>query len=256
MTLEVAALSHIGLLRARNEDSLGYNDPVESGVRETKGTVLLVADGMGGHRGGEIASQLAAETIVSRYYASREADPSAALNQAFKEANRLIMEKSRSDVSLYGMGTTCTALVVRKTSAYVAHVGDSRAYRLRQGGLERLTEDHSLVGEMVRSGIITDEDARTHPRRNVITRSIGTHEELFVDITREPLELAEGDVFLLCSDGLTSLVTEGELKTVLESNPPREACNRLVDLANENGGKDNITVQVVKVSLNQPDSGA
>jgi protein phosphatase len=256
MRLEVAALSHIGLLRQRNEDSLGFSEPEEARVREAKGTVFLVADGMGGHRGGEIASQLAADSIVTKYYGSTETDPALALDEAFREANRLIIEKSRSDVSLYGMGTTCTVLVVRGDCAYIAHVGDSRAYLLREGELERLTEDHSLVGEMVRSGIISDEDARFHPRRNVITRSIGTDDELSVDITREPLGLAEGDVFLLCSDGLTSLVAESELKAVLGSNPPREAANRLVDLANENGGKDNITVQVVKVSLSVKGSDA
>jgi protein phosphatase len=247
MRLEVAALSHIGLVRQRNEDALGYLEPPDAGVRAAKGSVFLVADGMGGHRGGEIASQLAVETILSSYYASREPDPAKALDRAFKEANRVIIDKSRSDVSLHGMGTTCTALVFRRGEAYVAHVGDSRAYLYHDGRLEQLTEDHSLVGEMVRSGILSDEDARNHPRRNVITRSIGTHEDLLVDVTEQPLAAANEDVFLLCSDGLTSLVTEDELKTALGSNDPSKACAALVDLANDNGGKDNITVQIVKV---------
>jgi serine/threonine protein phosphatase PrpC len=247
MRLEVAALSHIGLVRQRNEDALGYLEPTDAEVRTAKGSVFLVADGMGGHRGGEIASQLAVETILSSYFASRETDPAKAIDRAFKEANRVIMEKSTSDVSLHGMGTTCTALVFRRSEAFVAHVGDSRAYRYRAGTLEQLTEDHSLVGEMVRSGILSDDDARFHPRRNVITRSIGTHEDLLVDVSAEPLGLANGDVFVLCSDGLTSLVSETDFKSALGSNGPAQACAALVDLANENGGKDNITVQIVKV---------
>jgi len=247
MRLEVASLSHIGQVRQRNEDALGYCEPSEPQIRDRKGSIFIVADGMGGHRGGEIASQLAVDTILDAYYAVKESDPAKALDFAFKEANGVIIEKSRNDVSLYGMGTTCTALVVRKGEGYFAHVGDSRAYLFREGELKQLTEDHSLVGEMVRSGILTDEDARTHPRRNVITRSIGTHEELFVDLSTVPLQLAVGDVFVLCSDGLTSLVGETELKVVLESNPPRKACEALIDLANEHGGKDNVTVQIVRV---------
>lgn len=247
MRLEVAALSHIGLVRQRNEDALGYLEPPDSEVRETRGSLFLVADGMGGHRGGEIASQLAVETIISSYYASRETDPAKALDRAFKDANQLILEKSRIDVSLHGMGTTCTAFVFRRREAYVAHVGDSRAYLYRAGKLEQLTEDHSLVGEMVRSGILSDDDARFHPRRNVITRSIGTHEDLLVDVSAEPLALANDDVFVLCSDGLTSLVTENDFEHALGSNAPGKACVALVDLANQNGGKDNITIQIVKV---------
>ena len=247
MRLEVASLSHIGNVRQRNEDAIGYVEPREPRVREKKGSMFIVADGMGGHRGGEIASQLAVDTIIAHYYASRESNPSMALDQAFKEANRLIVDKSRSDVSLYGMGTTCTVLVIRDREGYVAHVGDSRAYLLRSGNLIQLTEDHSLVGEMVRQGILTDEDARTHPRRNVITRSIGTHDDLSVDAPSAPLPLLDGDVFMICSDGLTSLVAERDLKSVLELNPPRAACDGLVDLAIDNGGKDNVTVQVVRV---------
>ncbi len=245
MKLEVAALSHIGQVRARNEDAMGYVEPKERGVRDRKGSILVVADGMGGHRGGEVASQLAVDTIIEDYYESNEDEPAKSLEAAFGRANRVIVERSRSDVSLYGMGTTCTALVLRKNEAWIAHVGDSRAYLLRNGRLERKTEDHSLVGEMVRQNILTEEDARVHPRRNVITRSIGSHEDLVVDLVSVPI--ADGDVFLLCSDGLTSLVSEADVAAILESNPPRKACDELVDLANERGGKDNVTVQIVRV---------
>ncbi len=247
MKLEVASLSHIGQVRQRNEDALGHFEPVEKAVRECKGSMFVVADGMGGHRGGEIASKLAVDTILSSFYASKDDDTLPSLQQAFSDANKVIIEKSHEDVSLFGMGTTCTAMVIKKDTAYFAHVGDSRAYVLRDGELEQLTEDHSLVGEMVRSGILSDEDARHHPRRNVITRSLGTHEETPADTPASPMRLAAGDVFLLCSDGLTSLVDPGEIKAILASNPPRRTCDELVDLANEKGGKDNITVQVIRI---------
>ncbi len=247
MKLEVASLSHIGRVRQRNEDALGHFEPPEKAVREGKGSMFVVADGMGGHRGGEIASKLAVDTILSSFYASKDDDTLPSLQQAFSDANKVIIEKSHEDVSLFGMGTTCTAMVIKKDTAYFAHVGDSRAYVLRDGELEQLTEDHSLVGEMVRSGILSEEDARHHPRRNVITRSLGTHEETPADTPASPMRLAAGDVFLLCSDGLTSLVDPGEIKAILASNPPRKTCDELVDLANEKGGKDNITVQVIRI---------
>ena len=247
MKLEVASLSHIGQVRQRNEDALGHFEPAEKAVREDKGSMFIVADGMGGHRGGEIASKLAVDTILSSFYASKENDTLPSLQQAFSDANKVIIEKSHEDVSLFGMGTTCTAMVIKKDEAYFAHVGDSRAYVVRDGELEQLTEDHSLVGEMVRSGILSEEDARHHPRRNVITRSLGTHEETPADTPASPMRLAAGDVFLLCSDGLTSLVDPGEIEAILASNPPRRTCDELVDLANEKGGKDNITVQVIRI---------
>lgn len=247
MQLEGASLSHIGQVRQRNEDAVGFLNPEDPKVRKARGSLFIVADGMGGHRGGEIASQMAVEAVTSTYYASKEDNPSAALAEALRQANRAIVEKARSDVTLFGMGTTCTALVVRRDEAFIGHVGDSRAYLLRDGALRRLTEDHSLVGEMMRQGILSDEEARTHPRRNVITRSIGTHEDLEIDGLSAPLPIQEGDTFLLCSDGLTALVAEAHLQAVLSSKSPRAACDSLVDIANENGGKDNITVLVVKV---------
>ncbi len=247
MKIEVASLSHIGQVRQRNEDALGHFEPTEENVRNEKGMLFIVADGMGGHRGGEIASKLAVDTIVSSFYASNDKNLIDAFREAFSDANRVIIEKSHEDVALFGMGTTCTAMVIRPNEAYFAHVGDSRAYLLRGGKLTQVTEDHSLVGEMVRSGIISDEDAKVHPRRNVITRSLGTHEDLVTDTPSSPFPLIDGDVFLLCSDGLTSLVDTDELESVLGSNSPREASDKLVDLANEKGGKDNITVQVIKI---------
>ncbi len=248
MKIEVASLSHIGQVRQRNEDALGHVHPAEKATRDEKGSLFIVADGMGGHRGGEIASKLAVDAIISKFYDSKEIEVVRALHQAFEQANAVIIEKSHEDVTLFGMGTTCTAMVIRNNDVYLAHVGDSRAYVLRENELTQLTEDHSLVGEMVRSGIISDEDARHHPRRNVITRSLGTHERTPADIPATPFKLADGDVFLLCSDGLTSLLSQDEVRETMKSKSPREACDALVGLANEKGGKDNITVQVIKVT--------
>lgn len=247
MELEFAALTDVGQVRQKNEDSHGRYLPDDDSERDTKGVMFVVADGMGGHRGGEIASQLAVETVISLYYASNDSEPAALLEQCFAEANRRILEKSTSEVDLFGMGTTCTTMVARPGEAFFAHVGDSRAYILRDGEFRQVTEDHSLVGEMVRSGILSSEDAQHHPKRNVITRSLGTQHNLATDLPETPFPLQDGDVFLICSDGLTSMVSDDKLKKVLSSNDPKTACHKLVDMANATGGKDNITVQVVKV---------
>jgi serine/threonine protein phosphatase PrpC len=247
MKIEHAAASDRGRIRNINEDAYGFLEPTAEKDRSERGAIFIVADGMGGHRGGEIASKLAVESIIDHYYSSSGTDPIGALRQAFSEANSRIKEKSLNDATLFGMGTTCTAVSIVGDRAFLAHVGDSRAYILRSGRLERLTEDHSLVGEMVRSGMISDNDARHHPKRNVITRSLGTHDSIVPDIPSSPYRLEDGDVLLLCSDGLTSLVNDEEMREILTSCPPREATKALVSLANTRGGKDNVTAQVIKV---------
>ncbi len=247
MKLEFASLTDLGQLRQKNEDASGRYQPEDAEELAEKGAIFVVADGMGGHRGGEIASELAVETVISLYYASNEKEPTKTLAECFTEANKRILEKSASEVDLAGMGTTCTTLVIRGGNAFLAHVGDSRAYVLRNGDLIQLTEDHSLVGEMVRSGILSNEDAQNHPKRNVITRSLGTHEDLAPDFPATPYTIAEGDVFVLCSDGLTSMVPDADVKRAVASHDARRACRALIDLANARGGKDNITVQIVRV---------
>lgn len=247
MELEVASLSDTGRIRPNNEDAFGHFEPGDDEERRLKGWLFLVADGMGGHRGGEIASQLAVDAIRSSYYSDDAADRAAALKAAVEHANRVILNESATDETLLGMGTTCTAMAVHNQRAYFVHVGDSRAYVLREGELVQITQDHSLVGEMVRSGILSDEDARNHPKRNVITRSLGIHETIALDTPLSPFELKEDDIFVLCSDGLTSLVSDETIRGVLRGNAPDAACRLLVDAANNRGGKDNITVVIVKV---------
>lgn len=248
MKFEAASLSHIGLFRETNEDSYCQFEPDDTALRRRRGVLFIVADGMGGHQGGEVASKLAVESIKQYYYEASAPDPIEALKAAFQEANKIIFEASLDDASLFGMGTTCTAMVLIGGNAYFSHIGDSRAYVCRNGDIEQLTRDHTLVEDMVRSGLLSSEEARFHPKKNVITKSLGTHEEAETDTPASPFRVKRDDVFLLCSDGLTSFVRDEEIKLVLETKDPEEAANALVDRANNLGGRDNITVQIVKIT--------
>ena len=247
LTLDFASLSDRGRIRLNNEDACGHIVPGTPAELAEKGAVFVVADGMGGHRGGEIASRIAVRTILAFYSADGEQDRSKALAFAFREANKTIIEESVADSALFGMGTTCTALALHAGRAYFAHVGDSRGYMLRDGAVTQITHDHSIVGEMVRSGIISDEDARHHPKRNVITRSLGAQEDTAADIPAVPMPVKAGDIFMLCSDGLTTYLSDQDIATVLSENAPEEACKKMVRMANDAGGRDNITVQVIAV---------
>jgi protein phosphatase len=247
LTLEFASLSDRGKIRLNNEDAFGHLVPATPAELAEKGAVFVVADGMGGHRGGEIASRIAVRTILAFYSADGEQDRSHALAFAFREANKTIIEESIADSALFGMGTTCTALALHDGHAYFAHVGDSRGYMIRAGEISQITHDHSIVGEMVRSGIISDEDARHHPKRNVITRSLGAQEDTAADMPATPLPLQADDVFVLCSDGLTTYLTDDDISAAVAANEPEEACKQMVKMANEAGGRDNITVQVITV---------
>ena len=246
LSIEFSSLSDRGRVRMNNEDSHGQFVPETAAELEERGAVFVVADGMGGHRGGEIASRIAVRTILAFYTADASGDRSEALARAFHEANQTIIQEAVSDSTLFGMGTTCTALALQAGRAYVGHVGDSRCYLLRKGKLRQITSDHSIVGEMVRSGIITDEDARTHPKRNVITRSLGAQPDVSAE-TPESIEVERGDTFLLCSDGLTAYLSDIDLSVVLATLTPEEACKKLVKMANEQGGRDNITVSVIAI---------
>ena len=225
MKLGVGVATDIGRVREKNEDSYLVEEPL-----------FAVADGMGGHKGGDVASQLALETI--------EGEPTADLAQRLRDANAAVFERSQADRSVTGMGTTVTAVVVEGTSALFAHVGDSRAYLLRAGDLRQLTDDHTLVARMVKSGEITEAEADVHPHRSVLTRALGTEPDVIVD--EFDVALTDGDSLLLCSDGLTGMVTEEQIVAILSAAPdPQDAANRLVRAANRAGGVDNITVVVI-----------
>jgi protein phosphatase len=228
MMIKVGATSDIGQVREGNEDSFLLLDPL-----------YAVADGMGGHRGGEVASNLALQTI-ERMFTSQEGT----LTEQVEQANRAVFERSQSDRDVAGMGTTLTAALVQGAQVRLAHVGDSRAYLYRDGKLQLLTEDHTLVHKMLMEGEIDESEAETHPHRSILTRALGVDGDVQVD--EGFVEMRNGDRLLLCTDGLTGMVSDEQIKTVLEeSRDPQEAVDRLVRAANRAGGIDNITAVVI-----------
>jgi len=242
----VSMSSDVGCVRELNEDSGTYIQPDDPELLRSKGLLIVVADGMGGHSAGEVASRLAVDVVTRAYYEDG-GDARSALEKAFHEANREIHKAAENDASKNGMGTTCTALVLQNGTAISAHVGDSRLYLVREGSIYLMTEDHSAVMEMVKAGLITLEQARHHPEKNVILRAMGSHPEVEVTTWQEPFPVKAGDRFLLYSDGLYDLVEDEEIKSIVMLSAPQTACESLIALAKERGGHDNITVGVVSL---------
>jgi len=240
--LQTGQFSDPGCVRRRNEDSILVRTPA-GGREKSRNLLAVVADGMGGHQAGDRASQLAVATI-GQTFAAADLPPDQALVAAFEAANGLILNEASHDAALAGMGTTATALAISDGRAWLAHVGDSRLYRLRDERLEQLSEDHTLVAAMLRDGLITPEQAGDHPNRHVLIRAMGTHAKL--DVMLAAVSLALGDVFLLCSDGLHDLVGSEDIRTCLLARPPQAACAFLVELARQRGGFDNISVIAVR----------
>ena len=247
-----ATLSHPGLRREANEDSVC--------ARPDLG-LFLVADGMGGHAAGEVASRVAAQAIETFINDTREADVNTTwpfpydttisldgnrLTAAFKLANRRITQAMQEDENLRTMATTAAALLVNKGTPVVAHVGDSRLYRYRNGTLLQITQDHSWVNEQVRAGVLTETDAKSHPWRHVVTRALSGGEDPDVEITE--VDIKAGDRLLICSDGLSGVVPTERLAEILEAKEPLDkVCQALIDAANQAGGPDNVTVAVLQV---------
>jgi protein phosphatase len=249
--VEVAGLSDVGCQRENNEDSYLYWEPSGDEEFQRKGRLAVIADGMGGHEGGQEASRLAVETVREVYDQAFRDDPQAALVESCGAAHARLKDYADRHPAFQGMGTTCTALVLRGRQLYFAHVGDSRLYLVRDGSILRLTRDHSYVGRLVESGIVRAEDAEKHPQRHILTAALGAGRELSVDSAQRSVALLEGDDLLLCTDGLWSVVTEDELETTVSGNAPAECCAALVKLARQRGGPDNITLQVLRIG---PDS--
>lgn len=243
----MAGLSDLGCQRENNEDSYLYWEPADYQEFNRKGRLAIIADGMGGHEGGLEASRLAVETVREVYDAGFRDDPQAMLIEGFAAAHARILDFAERHPAFYGMGTTCTALVVRGRELYFAHVGDSRLYRMRDDRLERLTRDHSYVGRLVESGLVRAEDAEKHPQRHILTAALGAGLDLAVDSAGPGLQVQTGDRLLLCTDGLWGVVTEEELEAALRDYPPAECCAALVKLARLRGGPDNITLQILRV---------
>ena len=236
----------MGMRRTNNQDALAVIVTDDVAMWASRGHLLMVADGMGAHAAGELASKLAVDNIPHTYFKLRDLYPPAALRQAIRDANSVIHNKGQSSIGFQGMGTTCSCLVLLPQGALVAHIGDSRVYRLRGQTLEQLTFDHSLVWEMAAAGQIAQEDVPPYIPKNVITRSLGPHATVHVDL-EGPYNAAVGDIFLLCSDGLSGPVSDEELGAILQCLPSDEAAETLVDLANLRGGPDNISVIVAEV---------
>jgi protein phosphatase len=243
---EIGMLSDAGCVREINEDSIRVVRPLDADGSKP-GVLLVVADGMGGHNAGEIASQLAVQTVV-RHHADDLQDPAMSLGRSVERANRVIVERASEEPRYRGMGTTCTVLLLRDGLAYCAHVGDSRLYLMRSNDIFLMTEDHSAVMELVRQGAMTHEEARHHPERNVIVRALGARHDVDVASWEKPFIVRGGDAFLICTDGLHDLVDDEELRDAMRGATPQMACDRLVELARQRGGPDNITVAIVAVS--------
>ena len=250
-TVIASVQTDAGCVREANEDSGRHVSPSDIETQISKGTLTIVADGMGGHASGEVASQMAIELISEAYYASSDPSATSALQDAVERANAAIYQSSLTDEKYFGMGTTVIALVLQNDKAFAAHVGDSRLYRMRGGLLELMTMDHSQVMEMVKHGIITFEQARHHDDKNVILRAVGTQPTVEVEITG-PFEIEVGDLFLLCSDGLSDMVEDEEIESILRSEPNIHLLSdRLIAAAKAKGGHDNITAGLVRVSARQ-----
>jgi len=234
-----------GLVREQNEDWHGYFQPPDPAMREAKGDLFIVADGMGGYAAGEVASQWAVQQVIHEYYYDPDPHPASSLRRAIEEANYGINANAATDPSREGMGSTIVAVVVWGKSLIVGHVGDSRAYLARNGQITQLTEDHSWVAEAARRGLITPEQAANHPNRNVLTRSLGGKPAVQVDINYYVPE--EGDTVILCSDGLHGVVSDEEIARVASYADPSQIPTRLIGMANERGGPDNITVTVLRL---------
>lgn len=245
--MEQASCSDIGCERDNNEDSCSYWESPSDEQHQRKGRLAIVADGMGGHEGGKEASRIAVESIEEAYTSGSEDDPQSLLVSGFKVAEQRILEYASANPKLQGMGTTATAVAIFPTRLYYAHVGDSRLYLVRAGMVSRLTRDHSYVGRLVESGVITPEEADGHPQRHILTAALGAGTATSPDIPDAAISLDPGNILVLCTDGLWSVVGDEEIQQAVADRVPAEACSALVELARQRGGPDNITVQVLRV---------
>jgi len=241
-----AHLTDIGRVRTRNEDFVGAFEPDDPELLRARGQLFVVADGMGGYARGDVASRLAVESLHHTYYEAARAEPlPEALRVSVQIANEAVYRESQLSPGEGPMGTTLTAVVIRDHDAFLAHVGDSRAFLIRGRQIRQLTEDHSLVAELVRGGVLKPTEAEHHPSAHVILRALGLAEDVEIEV-QGPLALRSGDTLVLCTDGLTRQVKPPEIRRLAAIRPMRRACEKLVALANERGGKDNITLQVIR----------
>lgn len=242
-TIRFGAKSDVGQVRSENQDDYGRFP--EAQAERNGDQVFIVADGMGGHEDGGQASRTAIEAIRDSYFEDREAPVGERIRRAVQEANRRVYAVAQSGDVPKRMGTTCTVLALVHGEAYLGHVGDSRAYRIGKRGISQLSRDHTLVEALMREGVLTEAEAAQHPQRHALVRAIGIQADVEVDVERLETPQA-GDAFLLCSDGL-SRVKDAEIRDIVRTQTPQQAAESLVQLANDRGGHDNVTVLVVKI---------
>lgn len=251
-----AAATDVGRRRSGNEDSFAVWSAARAGGTHPADHLLVVCDGMGGTVAGEVASRMAIEAVVRTFESSAAADPGAALSDAVHAANDAIWDHAQERPDLKGMGTTCTAIAIRGEQVTIAHVGDSRAYLVRGREITQLTQDHSLVAQLVARHELTAEQAKHDSRRNVVTRSVGVGAEVDVDVVTLHEPLAPGDTLLVCSDGLHGPVDDDQLARAAAGGPLEQAAGELIRLANERGGPDNITAVLARLESSHADSWA
>lgn len=241
-----AGATDTGMRRANNQDNFAIVRAANPETWKLRGHVFMVADGMGAHAVGEMASKLACDNIPHSYLKARAGTPEEAITQAYQQVGTQIYNKAEANPDFHRMGTTCTSLILGPRGAMIAHVGDSRAYRIRQGRIEQLTFDHSLIWELIKKGHMKpDQISKAYPK-NVITRSLGPEPTVEVDL-EGPVPIEQGDIFVICSDGLSGPVTDPEIGAIADQFHPEDATQYLIHLANLRGGTDNITVVIARI---------
>lgn len=250
LTFSYYGNSDIGLIRIENQDSLGKFPSNDFNLYSEKGQLFIVADGMGGHAGGKEASRMAVDTIHEVYFSS-SSDILASLKEAVEKANYNIFKKSEELKEFRGMGTTCTVLLLKEDKGFIAHIGDSRIYLIENNSSKKivqLTEDHTKVHEMVKEGILTEKEAEAYPSKSVLSRALGVGQKVNVDFKN--IAIKKDQSYVICSDGLAG-VSKEEIQQIVTTNSPEDSCSKLINLANDRGGKDNVTVIVININPNK-----
>jgi PPM family protein phosphatase len=245
--VELGNLTDVGCRRSHNEDYYCYAEPESEGDFAVKGRLLVIADGMGGHQGGEVASGIAIEVVRGTYLAGDAATPRQGLILALQAAHTRIQDFAREHPEFEGMGTTCLAAAIRGSELTYAHVGDSRLYLVRGSSITQLTEDQTVVNQFLQQGLISPDQVADHPGHGVLTAALGIGDQLAAEVPEHPIALQSDDVLLMCTDGLHDLVEQEEMASIATATPPATACRTLIDLAKSRGGHDNITVQILKL---------
>jgi len=248
--VDLANLTDVGCERENNEDYYCYAEPEDEEIYAKRGRLAVIADGMGGYEGGQFASRIAVENVRAAYLKDPEQDPVDALLEGFRLAHLEILGKAKENPGLEGMGTTCTAAAILGSNLIYAHIGDSRLYLIRGSEITQISHDHSYVNKLLEAGMITPEEAKVHPQRNVLMMALGARGQVRADCPNDPMPLQPGDTLLLCTDGLSGLVANEEMQKAVTDMPLTQACKELIELAKSRGGYDNITVQLLRLAGN------